>query len=242
MLFTIIIPARYASTRLPEKAMKIIKGKPVIQWVYKACSKVKDIHEVIIATDHSNIMKAAEGFGAKAMLTSTEHQSGTDRCAEVAEQINADYIINVQGDEPFINPDHINSMINYLLVNKEVNILTLFHELPHAEVSNPNSVKLVKDKNNKVLYFSRSPIPYERNSFQEPFLKHVGIYAFKRETLMELSALKASALELAEGLEQLRWLENGLEIYGIQVPGTSISIDTQEDLEKARRYADGLSK
>lgn len=234
MLFTIIVPARYASTRLPGKSLEKINGKPMIQLVYEACKRTNSEVNVIIATDHHKIKQVAENFGAQVVMTSENHVSGTDRCAEVAIGLSSDYIINVQGDEPFINEGDLQAMIQFLSENENVEILTLFHRLEKNEVADPNKVKLVKDVNNRILYFSRSLIPFPRTESAITYYKHVGVYAFKRATLLRLKELASSPLEISEGLEQLRWLENGYQIYGLEVEEGSLGIDTPEDLEKAR--------
>ncbi len=240
---TIIIPSRFASVRLPGKSVALIAGKPMVQWVYESCLKINNANDVIIATDHEIVEKVANGFGGKVIMTSAEHVSGTDRCAEVAQDLAADYIINVQGDEPFIDPDQISAMINYLYTNPEIEILTLFQKMDKSkEIQEHSTVKLVKSQNNKILYFSRLPIPFQRNTTNNAYYKHVGIYAFKKEVLMKVSKLKPTILEQTEGLEQLRWLENGFNIFGFEITGNSISIDTPDDLESARTYAEGLNK
>ena len=243
MIVTIIIPVRLDSTRLAEKAIADIDGKSMIQWVYEACLRVNNAQQVIIATDHPRIREVAESFHAKVGMTSSTHQSGTDRCAEIAKVLESDLIINVQGDEPFMNPQHIENMISFFAENESVNILTLFRKFDSIEeAENPNNVKLVKSISNKIKYFSRSLIPYPRRNNQVDFYKHIGIYGFRRSTLLELTALTPSVLELKESLEQLRWLENDYDIYGLEVESQSIGIDTPEDLARARTYAEGLSK
>ncbi|MCL4105790.1 UNVERIFIED_CONTAM: hypothetical protein GTU68_028667 [Idotea baltica] len=237
MTTAIIIPSRYASTRLPGKSLADIKGKPLVQWVFEACKKVENISRVIIATDHDKVFNASKAFGADVRMTSTDHKSGTDRCAEVAESLNCDYIINVQGDEPFIDPTHLQAMNTYLYNHPEIDILTLYHEISEeSEILNPSNVKLTKTLKQKVLYFSRSIIPYNRNKSKTPYYKHVGIYAFKKEVLLEIAKLEPSLLENKESLEQLRWLENGYNIYGLEIKGTSIGVDTAQDLEDARNF------
>ncbi|GLR18284.1 3-deoxy-manno-octulosonate cytidylyltransferase [Portibacter lacus] len=237
MTTAIIIPARYASTRLPGKALADINGKPLIQWVFEACKKVKNVDQVILATDHELVFNTAKSFGADAIMTSEDHKSGTDRCAEVAENLDCDYIINVQGDEPFIDPNHLEAMNSYLYENPEIDILTLYHEISAAsEILNPSNVKLTKTIDQKVLYFSRAVIPYKRNEQDNPYYKHVGIYAFRKDVLLKLAKLKPSMLENTESLEQLRWLENGYNIYALEIQGTSIGVDTPDDLKEARNF------
>lgn len=240
----IIIPARLASERLAEKALLLINDKPVIEWVYEACKTVNIPCEVIIATDHDKIYNLAKNFGAKVVMTSKEHRSGTDRCGEVAAQLeNIDFIINVQGDEPFTDPKDLEALIRFFETRPEVSIATLYHQFDEShDPDDPSKVKLVKDINDKILYFSRSKIPFYRNETGQGCLKHIGIYGFRRSTLAELVKLEVSPLESAEGLEQLRWLENGYDIYGIEVDRSTIGIDTQADLDEARNYAKGLPR
>lgn len=238
MSVAIIIPARYASTRLPGKPLADINGKPLIQWVYEACKKVKNADRVILATDNKRIEDLGLSLNATVFLTSVDHQSGTDRCAEVANQIDVDYVVNVQGDEPFIDPNKLEQVVKHLIENPAIEILTLFHAMTdRSEIADPSKVKLTKTKNNKILYFSRSAIPYDREKGASSYYKHVGIYAFKKETLSRLANLPPSNLEISEGLEQLRWLENGFSIHGLEIDDSPMGIDTPEDLEKARVFA-----
>ena len=239
MKCAIIIPSRYGSSRLPAKALADIDGKSLVQWVFEACKKVSNANKVIIATDHPLIEKAAQDFGADVMMTSSAHQSGTDRCAEVAQNLDVDFIINVQGDEPFIDPKTIEVMIRMLGSNPKIEILTLFHKMRgQDEIADPSKVKLVLDNCGRVLYFSRSPIPYQTAlDSGMPFYKHVGLYAFRKEALLSVSKMPVSSLEKAERLEQLRWMENGMSIHGLEIAEATLGVDTPEDLEKARAFA-----
>lgn len=236
-----IIPARYQSTRFPGKPLAVIKGKPMIQWVYE--NTLKTLGQAWVATDDDRIFSVVERFGGKAVRTSPEHQSGTDRCAEAAELIandtSFDVVINVQGDEPFIKAAQIELLKN-CFVDRAVNIATLVKKIDSAdELNNPNRPKVVLDNKKNALYFSRAAIPYFRNeAAQDWHLKHrywahIGLYAFRFETLRELTRLKQTPLELAESLEQLRWLENGYSIRTAETTFQSIGIDTPEDLEAA---------
>ncbi|WP_235298264.1 3-deoxy-manno-octulosonate cytidylyltransferase [Portibacter marinus] len=236
MKAAIIIPSRYASKRLPAKALADIAGKPLVVWVYQACKKVRNAESVIVATDHEMIKKAAKDFGAEVYMTSPEHQSGTDRCAEVAEKLDVEFIINVQGDEPFIDPMQLEKLIKHLIDHPNIEICTLFHQLPKEEVDDHSKVKLVKTLNDKILYFSRSAIPHDKDDVGPSIYKHVGIYAFRKSTLLEISQLSVSTLEQSEGLEQLRWLENGYDIYGLEINASTMGIDTPEDLIRARNF------
>ena len=237
-----IIPARYASTRFPGKPLAVLGGKTVIQRVYEQVSSLLD--EVYVATDDERIFQAVEAFGGRAVMTRTDHKSGTDRIEEAAEKIgsDADVIINVQGDEPFIQPSQIETLM-HLFDAPETQIGTLgkrFETIEGAE--NPNSPKIVTDNRGFALYFSRSPIPFvrgiDRNQWLEayPFLKHLGIYAYRREVLREVTQLPQGNLEKAESLEQLRWLENGYRIRVGLTDVETVGIDTPEDLKKAEAF------
>jgi 3-deoxy-manno-octulosonate cytidylyltransferase (CMP-KDO synthetase) len=242
MKFMAIIPARYASTRFPGKPLAVLGGKTVIQRVYEQVSSLLD--EVYVATDDERIFQAVEAFGGRAVMTRTDHKSGTDRIEEAAEKIgsDADVIINVQGDEPFIQPSQIQTLM-HLFDAPETQIGTLGKRFETIEgVENPNSPKIVTDNRGFALYFSRSPIPFvrgiDRNQWLEayPFLKHLGIYAYRREVLREVTQLPQGNLEKAESLEQLRWLENGYRIRVGLTDVETVGIDTPEDLQKAEEF------
>lgn len=242
MKFIAIIPARYASTRFPGKPLAMLGGKTVIQRVYEQATAV--LGEAYVATDDERIFNAVEAFGGKAVMTRNDHKSGTDRIEEAATKINtdADVIINVQGDEPFIQASQIETLM-HLFDDPTTQIGTLGKHFETLEaIENPNSPKIVTDNRGFALYFSRSVIPYirgkERNEWfgEYPFLKHLGIYAYRREVLAEVTKLPQSSLEKAESLEQLRWLQNG---YRIRVGLTNIEtvgIDTPEDLTRAEEF------
>jgi len=240
-----IIPARYASTRFPGKPLAILGGKPVIQRVYEQVTTVLD--EAYVATDDERIYNKVQEFGGRVVMTSPNHKSGTDRIEEAVHKIgtDADIIINVQGDEPFIHPSQIEALIK-CFDDPTTQIATLGKPFDKdADISlldNPNSPKIVVDNNSFALYFSRSVIPFirgvEHNQWlgKYPFLKHLGIYAYRTQVLHEITRLPQSSLELAESLEQLRWLQNG---YRIRVGTTNIEtvgIDTPEDLQRAEDY------
>ena len=242
MKFMAIIPARYASTRFPGKPLAVLGGKTVIQRVYEQVSSV--LSEVYVATDDQRIYDCVEGFGGKAVMTREDHKSGTDRIEEAVEKIgtDADVIINVQGDEPFIQPSQVETLM-HLFDAPETQIGTLGKLFESMEaVENPNSPKIVTDNRGFALYFSRSVIPYirgiERNDWfgQYPFLKHLGIYAYRREVLAEVPRLPQSSLEKAESLEQLRWLQNGYRIRVGLTDVETIGIDTPEDLQRAEQF------
>ena len=242
MKFMAIIPARYASTRYPGKPLAILGGKTVIQRVYEQVKSVLD--DVYVATDDDRIYQAVLAFGGKAVMTRTDHKSGTDRIEEAAEKIGseADVIINVQGDEPFIQPSQIKTLM-HLFDAPETQIGTLGKPFESIEtIENPNSPKIVTDNRGFALYFSRSVIPYirgkERDSWfgEYPFLKHLGVYAYRREVLEEVTKLPMSSLEKAESLEQLRWLQNGYRIRVGLTDIETVGIDTPEDLARAEEF------
>ena len=242
MKFIAIIPARYASTRFPGKPLAMLGGKTVIQRVYEQATAV--LGEAYVATDDERIYKAVEAFGGKVVMTRADHKSGTDRIQEAATKINtdADVIINVQGDEPFIQASQIETLM-HLFDDPTTQIGTLGKHFETMEaVENPNSPKIVTDNRGFALYFSRSVIPYirgkERNGWfgEYPFLKHLGIYAYRREVLAEVTKLPQSSLEKAESLEQLRWLQNGYRIRVGMTDIETVGIDTPEDLTRAEEF------
>jgi 3-deoxy-manno-octulosonate cytidylyltransferase (CMP-KDO synthetase) len=242
MTFTAIIPARYASTRFPGKPLAVLGGKTVIQRVYEQVKSV--LSDVYVATDDERIFSCVESFGGKAVMTRKDHQSCTDRIQEAVEKTanQADVIINVQGDEPFIQPSQIQTLMQ-LFDDPSTQIGTLGKLFESIEaVENPNSPKIVTDMKGFALYFSRSVIPYIRGKerqdwFSEyPFLKHLGVYAYRREVLSEVTKLPQSSLEKAESLEQLRWLQNGYRIRVGMTDVETVGIDTPEDLQRAEEF------
>lgn len=242
MKFIGIIPARYASTRFPGKPLALLGGRPVIQHVYEKA--VTALGEAYVATDDERIYDVVLAFGGKAVMTRNDHKSGTDRIEEACQKIgtDADVIINIQGDEPFVHPSQLR-IIQRLFDHPQTQIGTLGKRFESMEaVMNPNSPKIVTDKNGFALYFSRSVIPFirgkEQNCWLEhfPFLKHLGIYAYRREILHEITQLPQSSLEIAESLEQLRWLENGYHIRVGLTDIETVGIDTPDDLQKAEEF------
>ena len=229
----IIIPARYSSTRLCGKLLKEVNSKPIIQWVWEAAKQSKLAQEVIIATDSELILNKAKEFGANAEMTSSEHKSGSDRICEVAKRHNEyDYILNMQGDEPQITPQVIDLAIE-TLIKGNCDISTLVRQITDIEqIQDPNCVKCVFDNDFNALYFSRCPIPYERNKGEAKYYAHIGIYGYKRESLIKMTSLIQSDLEKAESLEQLRALKNGMKIKVALTNLNPIGIDTQQDLDK----------
>lgn len=236
-----IIPARFASSRLPGKLLLHLKEKSIIQRVYEQCLKSKMLDKVLITTDDERILNHAQNFGAHVHLSHSSHQSGTDRIAEAAATLtDFTHVINIQGDEPFINPEHIDRLIQTLQTT-DCEIATLGQKLIENEFfNNPNSVKVVADNQDFALYFSRSGIPFLRepgdvNHFS--WIKHIGLYGFRREVLIDISQISPSNLELIERLEQLRWLQNGYQIKMAFVDQHLPGIDTIEDFEAALQYA-----
>ena len=238
MTVAIIIPARYASTRLPGKPLIKVNGKSIIQWVYERAKGSLLAQEVIVATDDERIASEVKSFGGQVEMTDSCHQSGSDRIAEIASnKPNIDIIVNVQGDEPLITSESIDKAINALISDEKNDISTLIRELKNRdEVLNPNIVKAVVAEDGKALYFSRATIPYERESGKSPFYGHIGLYAYRKESLLKMTKLPQSELEKAECLEQLRALQNGMTIKTVLVDYKPIGIDTPEDVEEFKNY------
>ncbi len=246
-----MIPARYEATRLPGKVLADIAGKPMIQHVYERAQRAERLDNLLVATDDERIKAVVEGFGGTAVMTSPEHKSGTDRLAEVARDVKCDVVVNIQGDEPLIDPAAIDALIEPFLADPGLRMSTLAVRLvSYREHLQPSVVKVVVDKERFALYFSRAPLPYFRldtdgqwpdnKPRQHPKstlwpLRHIGLYAYTRETLLWLSSLPQSPLEVTEKLEQLRALENGCRIKVVEVVYEAISVDTAEDLERVRR-------
>ncbi len=235
-----IIPARYASTRFPGKPLVDIWGKTMLQRVWEQVRKTPAVERVILATDDERVYEHARAFGGEVVMTRPDHQSGTDRCAEVAATIeNAEIVLNIQGDEPFVQPEQINLLVRTLTDAPSYPIATLVKRIHMPEeLFNPNVVKAVFAQNRRVLYFSRHPIPFVRGVAPEiwltagEFYKHLGLYAFRRDALLQIAQLPPSPLELAESLEQLRWLTHGYGIAAGITDAESVGIDTPEDLER----------
>lgn len=229
-----VIPARYDSTRLPGKPLLEIAGKPMIQHVYERTSQA-DVDDVMIACDDEKILEAVKKFGGKAIMTRRNHLNGSSRIAEVVENIEADIVINVQGDEPLINPAAINQLIQSLK-DSTCHCATLKSEIMDGdEVGDPNTVKVITDINGHGIYFSRHAIPYVRNNRNQKYYKHIGIYGYKKDFLLNYVKMPPSDLELAESLEQLRIIENGYAIKVLETKHEFIGVDTMEDLEKVRK-------
>ncbi len=243
-----IIPARYASTRFPGKPLAMIGGKSMIERVYLQARAATALAAVVVATDDDRIADHVRGFGGIVVMTHPDHQSGTDRCAEVLQKMEGqwDAVVNIQGDEPFIAPEQIN-LLAECLSEKEVQIATLVKKITEiTELLNPNSPKVVLAENHDALYFSRQALPFYKGRdieewlSQHTYYKHVGIYGYKADVLPGLTALPQGKLEKAESLEQLRWLENGYRIRTSVTNFETIAIDTPEDLVRAQAYVNQL--
>jgi 3-deoxy-manno-octulosonate cytidylyltransferase (CMP-KDO synthetase) len=251
MAVVAIIPARYDSTRFPGKPLALLGGKPMIQHVYENASRTPGLDRVIVATDDRRIFAAAKNFGAEAMMTSAKHLSGTDRLAEVARKIRAEWMINVQGDLPFIRPQTILRTLSPLKRNRSIPMGTARTPIVERdEWLNPNVVKVVTDRQGFALYFSRAPIPYARDdgipagngTGKVLGHRHVGIYVYRRDFLLKFAAMRPTALEQSEKLEQLRALSNGCRIRVADVEEPSVEVDTPDDLQKAEAYLRGAQQ
>lgn len=237
MKIACIIPSRYASTRLPGKPLRMIAGQTLIHRVYNRAILAKSPDIVVVATDHRDIAEEVESFGGRVVMTAVNHPTGTDRLAEVAEQL-ADYdiIVNVQGDEPFIDPDVIDRLAKMLTEHENLDMVTAAAPLKKEEYQDASTVKVVVNQKGEALYFSRALIPYPREGFAMPPLKHIGVYAYRRSFLLTYAKTEQTPLEKTESLEQLRALETGHKIGVIRIETEDIGIDTEEDLKKANEF------
>lgn len=235
-----VIPARYASTRFPAKPLADIAGKTMIEWVYAQASKSSQLDHVVVATDNKKIFDHIKATGGEVVMTSEDHVSGTDRCAEALELMGGsyDYVVNIQGDEPFIDPAQIDLLSS--LLDGKVELATLVKKITDPKaLHNPNVVKAIFNAHNEAIYFSRSALPHVRNTPAEQWLgkrdfyKHIGMYGYRADVLKQITKLKPSSLELAESLEQLRWIENGYKIKVAETDIETMGIDTPEDLARA---------
>ncbi|MBI5196318.1 MAG: 3-deoxy-manno-octulosonate cytidylyltransferase [Nitrospirae bacterium] len=256
----VIIPARFNSTRFPGKPLASLKGKPIIQWVYEHAASANSINTTLVATDSKQIYDTVLGFGGKVVMTSEKHQSGTDRIAEAAGSIDCDIVVNVQGDEPFIMPEMVNDVVRLLSDDSRASISTLAKKITDPEeILSPNVVKVVFDNEGFAMYFSRAPIPYNRDLWKissrlirDKFqisdsthhalpithygcYKHIGIYGYRKDVLFKFASMPPDKLELTEKLEQLRALASGMKIKVKETPYDTFGIDTAEDLKKAER-------
>jgi len=234
-----VIPARHASTRFPGKPLAPIAGRPMIEHVYERLRQAGKISRVVVATEDERIKKAVESLGGEAALTRRDHRTGTDRVAEVAAHIPAEIYVNVQGDEPLIDPGTVDGLVEAMLENSEMRIATCCAAIDQAnDIMDPNIVKVVRDFDGNALYFSRAPIPWVRETAQTiapRFWKHLGLYAFRREALLEFPTLPPGELERVEQLEQLRWLENGFRIGVVETDYDAVSVDVPSDVERVEK-------
>lgn len=241
----VVIPARYASTRLPGKPLVSLAGKPMIQRVYERAKLAQRADRVVVATDDERIVKAVEGFGGEARMTRSDHRTGTERVAEVAAHEEGDVFVNVQGDEPLLDPVAIDTAVASLLEEPAAAIGTVATPIKTpADIMDPNVVKTVLDFDGNALYFSRAPIPWVRDTaskIQVRHLKHLGLYVFQREALLEYPTLPQGELERIEQLEQLRWLENGWKIRVAEVEHDAVSVDVPEDVKRVEKLLAGKS-
>jgi 3-deoxy-manno-octulosonate cytidylyltransferase (CMP-KDO synthetase) len=253
MAVVAIIPARYGSTRLPGKPLADIGGKPMIQLVYENAAKARVLDRVIVATDDRRIEGAVRGFGGEVMMTSKRHKSGTDRLAEVARKLTAQWLVNVQGDLPFIKAETISRAVRPMLRHRSIPMATVCSPIyDEQEWRNPNIVKVVKDGNGFAIYFSRALIPYPRNVISRASTgrgnkkvwgyRHLGLYVYRRDFLLEFARLRPTVLEQTESLEQLRALYYGYRIFVADVDDRSVEVDTPADLTRAQRYWKGLKE
>jgi 3-deoxy-manno-octulosonate cytidylyltransferase (CMP-KDO synthetase) len=235
----VVIPARYGSTRLPGKPLLSLAGQPMIQRVYERAKLAQKVDQVIVATDDERIVQAVTSFGGEARMTRAEHRTGTERVAEVAAHVDGEIFVNVQGDEPLIDPVAIDTAVETLAVGGEAPVGTVATPIKNpGEIMDPNVVKVVLDFEDNALYFSRAPIPWVRDTainIQVRHMKHLGLYAFRREALLEYPTLPQGELERIEQLEQLRWMENGTKIRVAEVEHDAVSVDVPEDVARVEK-------
>ena len=223
-----VIPARLGSTRLPRKMLREINGRPLVAWVYSAVRACPRLDDVIVATDSEEILQTCRRQGCESRMTSDRHRSGTERVHEISQAVAADVYINVQGDEPMVRPEQIDSMVQ-LMTRSDIEVGTLKTPAKPEDIASPSAVKVVSDLKGRALYFSRATIPHDRDGTGPRYFKHLGIYAYRKPALDRFVSVPESSLERAERLEQLRFLENGIPIYVAETPFDSIGVDTEED-------------
>jgi 3-deoxy-manno-octulosonate cytidylyltransferase (CMP-KDO synthetase) len=239
----VVIPARYGSSRLPGKPLVALAGQPMIQRVYERARMAQTVSQVIVATDDERIVKAVEGFGGEARMTRADHRTGTERVAEVAAHVEGDIFVNVQGDEPLLDPAAVDAAVGALLEEPRATVATVATAIKTpADIMDPNVCKVVLDFEENALYFSRAPIPWVRDTgskIQVRHWKHLGLYVFEREALLEYPTLPQGELERIEQLEQLRWLENGWKIRVAEVAHDAVSVDVPEDVARVEKLLHG---
>ena len=234
-----VIPARLASTRLPRKMLREIAGEPLLAWVHGAVKRCASLDEVVVATDADEIFQYCQQQGFSVRMTSTSHRSGTERVHEISTVISADVYLNVQGDEPLTRPEHIESLLD-VMRQPGVEVGTLKTRAEEIDVHNPSAVKVVTDGSGKALYFSRATIPFDRDSAQPQYSKHLGFYGYRKGALDQFVRWPESSLERIERLEQLRFLENGIPIYVGETPFDTVGVDTEEDLRRVEKILRGM--
>lgn len=228
-----VIPVRYRSSRFPGKPLALILGKPMLQWVHEGAAQANRLDNLVIATDDRRIYEAAQKIGADVMMTSSDHASGTERAAEVAAKLKADIVINIQGDEPLVQGNMLDRLVETLF-DQSIPVATLMAKVKEISlIQESHIVKVVADKDGYALYFSRTPLPYQASDY---FLQHIGIYGYQRDVLLNFHRLPPSRLERIEKLEQLRILENGLKIKMIEIPFPTLSVDTPQDIIKVENF------
>ncbi len=241
-----VVPARHASTRFPGKPLAKIAGRPMIQHVVERVRQAQKVSRVIVATEDERIQKAVESFGGEAILTRPDHLTGTDRVAEVAAHVEAQIYVNVQGDEPLIDPDTVDALVEAMIENSGTHIATPCAAIEQPkDIMDPNIVKVVRDFDGNALYFSRAPIPWVRDTARTVapcHWKHLGLYAFRRDALLEFATLPPGELERVEQLEQLRWLENGFRILVVETDYDAVSVDVPSDVERVEKLLAAAAK
>jgi 3-deoxy-manno-octulosonate cytidylyltransferase (CMP-KDO synthetase) len=234
-----VIPARYASTRLPGKPLATIAGRPMIQHVVERVRQAQKVTRIVVATDDERIKGAVEGFGGEALLTRPDHRTGTDRVAEVAAHVSAEVYLNIQGDEPLIDPGTIDTVVSEMLEDESVQVATPCSAITQQnDIMDPNVTKVVRDFDGNAIYFSHAPIPWVRDkdrTVAAKHWKHIGLYAFRRDALLEFPTLPPGELERIEQLEQLRWLENGFRIRVVETQYDAVSVDVSEDIGRVEQ-------
>lgn len=243
--FAIVLPARYASTRFPGKPLAVIAGKPLIEWVYRRAEQIRGAEHVVVATEDDRVVSVVEGFGGRVIRTSDTHKTGTDRVAEVARSLDSGVIVNLQGDEPIFPLGLVEEMIDVINDADDVDIVTACHAIREdVEMSNPNIVKVVLDASKRALYFSRSPIPHSRGrrlvedrgtEGHTLGYRHIGIYVFRRSSLLRFSEMPCSVLEVTEGLEQLRALDAGMVIRVVETTQLTVGVDVPNDVKSVEK-------
>jgi 3-deoxy-manno-octulosonate cytidylyltransferase (CMP-KDO synthetase) len=232
----VVVPARYQSTRFPGKPLAVVAGRTLVEWVHRRASDIRGVSRVLIATDHDRIASAVRAFGGDVVMTSPDHATGTDRVAAVARALDEHCIVNLQGDEPVFPPRLVEEMIDAL--RGDTDIVTPCHRITRArDIVNPNVVKVVMDDSRRAMYFSRSPIPFAKDGDETAatYYRHIGIYVFKRESLLRFADMEQSSLERAENLEQLRALQNGMTIRLVETEYSTIGVDSPEDLKDVEK-------